>query len=274
MEENFTIGIIGGSGKMGKFFKSFFERKGYKVLISDLNEGLSKTELLKQSKIILISVPMENFSQVVEEISNYVESRHWILDICSLKTEPVKIMKKFLKKGEILATHPLFGPYEKSLENKTIVLYRVRGKNCYSWFKQIFLSEGVKLIEVSPKKHDRIIALSQVLNHFWLIILAKMIKDTKFSLEEIVNLSPPSFERQLHILKRLAYQDEKLYAKIQLNNPLGKKIRKMFCRNCKLLAQSFNNKNYKKAEEEFFNYFKMAKEVAKKLDKLLGPESF
>lgn len=274
MEENFTIGIIGGAGKMGKFFRSFFERKGYKVLISDLNEGLSKAELLKQSKVILISVPMETFSQVVEEISNYVESHHWILDICSLKVEPVKTMKRFLKKGEILATHPLFGPYEKSLANKIIVLYRIRGKNCYSWFKSVFLSEEVKLVEVSPQKHDKIIALSQVLNHFWLIILAKMMEDTKFSLEEIVNLSPPSFERQLHILKRFAYQDEKLYAKIQLDNPLGKKMRRMFCQNCKLLTKAFNNKNYEEAESEFLNYFKMAKEVAKKLDKLLGPERF
>ncbi|MCS7278986.1 MAG: prephenate dehydrogenase/arogenate dehydrogenase family protein [Thermodesulfobacteriaceae bacterium] len=274
MEENFTIGIIGGAGKMGNFFKAFFEKKGYKVLISDLNEGLSKVELLKQSKVILLSVPMETFPQVVEEIGNYVKPHHWILDICSLKVEPVRVMKKFLKRGEILATHPLFGPYEKSLRNKIIVLYRVRGKNCYSWFKETFLPEGVKLVEVSPQKHDQIIALSQVLNHFWLIILAKIIKDLSYPLEDIINLSPPSFERQLHILKRFAYQDEKLYAKIQLDNPLGKKMRRIFYQNCKLLTQTFNQNNYKEAEEAFLKYFKMAKELAKRLEELLGPENF
>lgn len=274
MKNDFTLGIIGGKGKMGQFFKTFFEKKGYKVLISDLDEGLSKAELLKQCKVILISVPMEVFPQVVEEIAKYIEPFHWIIDICSLKVEPVKVMKKFLKKGEILATHPLFGPYEKSLKNKIIVIYPVRGKNCYAWFREVFLPEGVKLVKVNPQKHDKIIALSQVLNHFWLIILAKIVKDLAYPLEEIINLSPPSFERQLHILKRFAYQDERLYAKIQLDNPAGKKMRKMLCKTCKVLAKAFNNKNYKEAEKEFLNYFKMAKEIAKELDKLLGPESF
>lgn len=267
MDSNFKIGIIGGKGKMGNFFKLIFERNGYSVEISDLNTPLTNTELVKKNKIILISVPMEKFSEVVKEISPFIETRHWIIDICSLKKEPVRIMRKYLKKGEILATHPLFGPYEKDLKEKTIAFYPVRGKNVLHWFKEVMINEGLNLVRISPQQHDKIMALVQVVNHFWLILLAKVIKDLKFSLKELVCLSTPSFLKQLHILKRLAQQDTNLYAKIQLENPFGKRFRNLLCRNCKILAKEFNSE---KAEESFKEYFNSAKEIAKELEILLN----
>jgi len=267
MDENFRIGIIGGKGKMGNFFKNFFEKKGYFVEISDINTSLTNTELVKRNKIILISVPIEVFSEVVREISSFVRKDHWIIDICSLKKEPVKVMKKFLKKGEILATHPLFGPYEKDLKGKTIAFYPVRGKEVVRWFKNIMTSEGLNMVKISPKRHDEIMALVQVINHFWLILLAKTIKDSGFNLKDIVCLSTPSFLKQLYILKRLAKQDPQLYAKIQLENPLGKKFRKLLFRNCKNLAKAFNSE---RAEEEFKEYFILAKKIAEELEMLLN----
>jgi prephenate dehydrogenase len=267
MDENFRIGIIGGKGKMGNFFKNFFEKKGYFVEVSDVNTSLSNTELVKRNKIILISVPIEIFSEVVKEISSFVKEDHWIIDICSLKRGPVKIMKKFLKKGEILATHPLFGPYEEDLRGKTIAFYPVRGKEIVRWFKNLIVSEGLNLVKISPQRHDEIMALVQVINHFWLIILAKTIKDSGFNLKDVVYLSTPNFLRQLHILKRLAKQDPQLYAKIQLENPLGKKFRNLLCKNCKNLAKAFNSE---RAEEEFKKYFTLAKEIAEELEILLN----
>lgn len=266
MEENFKIGIIGGKGKMGNLFKTFFEKKGYSVEVSDINTELSNVELVKKNKVILISVPMEIFPKVVKEISPFVKDYHWIIDICSLKSEPVKVMKNFLKKGEILATHPLFGPYEKDLKGKTIAFYTVRGRNVSKWFQKIMSEEGLKLVRISPKKHDEIMALVQVINHFWLILLAKIIKDSGFNLKDVVYLSTPSFLRQLHILKRLAKQDTNLYAKIQLENPLGKKLRNSLCKNCKDLARAFNSEN---GEKEFKEIFALAKKIAKELEILL-----
>uniref|UniRef100_A0A7V4JQ60 Prephenate dehydrogenase/arogenate dehydrogenase family protein n=1 Tax=Thermodesulfobacterium geofontis TaxID=1295609 RepID=A0A7V4JQ60_9BACT len=266
MDENFRIGIIGGKGKMGNFFKNFFEKKGYFVEVSDVNTSLTNTELVKRNKIILISVPIEIFSKIVKEISSFVKEDHWIIDICSLKKEPVKIMKKFLKRGEILATHPLFGPYERDLKGKTIAFYPVRGKEIVKWFKNLMISEGLNLVKISPKRHDEIMALVQVVNHFWLILLAKTIKDSGFNLKDVVYLSTPNFLRQLHILKHLAKQDLNLYAKIQFENPLGKKFRNLLCKNCKNLAKAFN---LERAEEEFKKYFILAKEIAEELEILL-----
>ncbi|MEZ0344629.1 MAG: prephenate dehydrogenase/arogenate dehydrogenase family protein [Caldimicrobium sp.] len=271
MEENFTVGIIGGAGKMGRFFKKFFEKKGYPVLISDKDEGLSLKELLEKSKVILLSLPMEVFPEVVKNMAPLVREEHWILDICSLKLEPARTMKKYLKKGELLATHPLFGPYEKDLSGKIVALYPLRGKNCYSWFSSLLQSEGMKVVKISPKKHDEIMGLVQVVNHFWLILLGNLIKDSGFSVKEILDLSTPSFLSQLKILMRLAWQEENLYARIQLENPFGKKFRNLLCKNCKNLARTLNKED-KESYEAFKEYFLSAKEIAAEIEKLLSSE--
>lgn len=270
MEENFTIGIVGGAGKMGSFFRNFFEKKGYQVFISDQGVGLDLKELLERAKVIMLSLPMEVFPSVVKEISPLIKEHHWVFDICSLKLEPARVMKRYLRKGELLATHPLFGPYERDLKGKIVALYPLRGKRLYHWLKEIFEKEGLKVVEISPKRHDEIMGLVQVVNHFWLTLLGNIIKESGFSLEEILNLSTPSFYSQLQILKRFALQDENLYARIQLDNPFGNKFRKTLCRLCHNLAKSLNKRD-ESSYELFKNYFLTAKEVAKELQKLLSP---
>ncbi len=266
MNENFIIGIIGGKGKMGELFKKFFRKKGYPVLISDMDTELSNIDLVKQSKVVIISVPMPVFPNIIKEISPYIENKHWVIDICSLKAEPAKIMKTYLKKGEILATHPLFGPFEKDLENKIIAYWPIRGKNLINWFIKTMSEEGLKLVKISPKKHDKMMGLVQVLNHFWLILLGKTIKDSGFDLKELISISTPSFLKQLDILKRLANQDLKLYEKIQLENPWGNHFRRVLCQNCNKLKKALSSKQ---AEEIFDEYFIIAQSIAKELEILL-----
>lgn len=268
-EDNFRIGIVGGAGRMGRLFRLIFERRGYEVLISDLGVGLSLSDLLRVCKVVILSVPMEVFSDVVKEISPYVNDHHWIMDICSLKVEPSKIMRKYIRKGELLATHPLFGPFEETLKGRTIAICPLRGKAFRKWFTDEMKDEGLKIVEISPKRHDEIMGLVQVINHFWLLLLAKLIRDAEVGSEELVNLSTPSFLTQLRALSRLARQDEELYFKIQFANPYGKKFRKLFCKNCSELNNALNG-DTDSAEKVFREYFRLARDKAKELGELFA----
>jgi len=265
MEDGFKIGIIGGKGKMGQFFKSLFEKKGYQVLVSDIGTDLTNEDIVKNCKVIIVSVPLSVFENVIVEIGPLVEDEHWVIDICSLKSEPVKVMKKYLERGEILATHPLFGPFEKSLKNRTIAFWPVRGNKCATWFVEEMSKEGLRLVKVAPKKHDQIMAVVQVLNHFWLVLLGNIIKNSKVSLEELITLSTPTFLQQLEILKRFSKQNPDVYEKIQLQNPWGKNLRKLFCQNCRGFLKGLDSN---KAGEIFEKYFQTTQEVAKELEDL------
>ncbi|MCC6025707.1 MAG: prephenate dehydrogenase/arogenate dehydrogenase family protein [Caldimicrobium sp.] len=267
MEDNFRIGIVGGKGKMGSFFAKFFREKGYEVLIKDVDLGPSYEELCKTSKVILLSVPLDRFPQVVSELSPYVREENWVFDICSLKLDPVRIMRRYLKKGEVLATHPLFGPYEKSLKDRIIAYYPVRGKGIKAWFIELFSSAGAKLVYVPPREHDRMMGLIQVMNHFFLVLFGNILAGSKLDLKRIVDLSTPSFEGILQVLRRLAWQDENLYARIQLDNPFGRQFRRLFLRECKRLIKALD---YSEDPERIFKEkFIKAKLIAKELDRLL-----
>ncbi len=266
MDDGFSIGIIGGKGKMGHFFANLFSSQGYQVLVSDIGTDLTNKDLVKACKVIFISVPVSAFEKVVKEISDVVEKRHWIIDVCSLKSEPVKVMKKYLSEPEILATHPLFGPFEKDLRGKTIAFWSVRGKSVLNWFIEEMQKHGLRLVRVPPKKHDKIMALVQVLNHFWLIILANLIKKSGLDLKEVISLSTPTFLQQLEVLKRFARQNPEVYEKIQLENPWGKNLRKLFCQTCRKLLKGLDSEE---ASEIFESYFTTTQELARELEVLL-----
>jgi len=267
MEENFRIGIVGGKGKMGSFFANFFKEKGYEVVIKDVDTGPTYDELCKTSKVILLSVPLDVFLQVVAELSLYIREENWVLDICSLKLEPAKIMKRYLKKGEILATHPLFGPYEKSLKDRIIAYYPVRGEGIKAWFIKVFSLAGAKLVYVPPKEHDKMMGLIQAMNHFFLMLFGNILAESRLDVKRIVELSTPSFEGLLQVFRRLAWQDETLYARIQLDNPFSRRFRKLFLRECKKLVKALDCSD--DPNRVFKENFNRAKAIAKELDRLL-----
>ena len=78
------VAIIGGSGKMGRWFANFLLKDGYEVVITGRNEGklleakrqlgaevTTNVEAAKQAEVIIISVPVDNFESVVAQICPY-----------------------------------------------------------------------------------------------------------------------------------------------------------------------------------------------------------
>ena len=75
------VAIIGGSGKMGRWFASFLLNEGKEVIITGRNEkklleakeqlGVEATtniEAVKTADVVLISVPIDNFEEVVKQL--------------------------------------------------------------------------------------------------------------------------------------------------------------------------------------------------------------
>ena len=128
------IAII-GAGKMGVWFAKFFLKEGYSVVVASRNkEKLSKLKrelavetadfvgAVKNADRVLICVSISAFEDVVKKISPAIRKGQVVMDICSIKDFPVKVMHKYIKRGLILGTHPVFGPGSTSVENKAFIL--------------------------------------------------------------------------------------------------------------------------------------------------------
>jgi prephenate dehydrogenase len=93
-----------------------------------------------------------------------------VLDVCSVKEYPVRVMKRFLPKSvEILATHPNFGPDSAAdtLAGRQITLCPVRiSSRRLGEVLRALQKKKLKVVRLSPGDHDRRMAASLLLTHF------------------------------------------------------------------------------------------------------------
>ncbi len=254
------VGIIGGAGRMGRWFKRQFEREGYEVLISDRRTPLTNRDLAIRCDVLILSVPMSVFEDVLREIGPLVSAKKGVIDLCSLKKVQTRAMLS-LTQCEVVAAHPLFGPVEKDLHGQKVALWPARGQHWFSWFKRFVESAGGEPIIISPEEHDQAMAIIQVINHFMLLALGKLINDCEIPLEKLKTLATPSFVRQLDILARFVDQDPYLYGAIQFDNPCGEEMRNRYLE----AAEKLNKVAQEGDIESFVAIFREVQELCRKI---------
>jgi prephenate dehydrogenase len=126
--------------------------------------------------------------------------------------------------GEVVGTHPLFGPGEESIKGRTVVLCQGRGEKWFGWLKDLLTQAGARVKVTSAAEHDRIMAVVQGLAHFLLISFGSVIQELGVSPEDLEEFSTPTFATLHNLARRLLSQDAKLYACIQLQNPANRMV--------------------------------------------------
>ena len=269
-----VIGIVGGKGRMGKWFERFFrEDVGLNVIVCDLNTDVTVDDIVKDCDVVIVSVPMEAFESVIKEIGPKMKHEAFLTDLCSLKSVQVDTMLKYTKESqcEVVGTHPLFGPAEDSIKGRRVAICPARGRRWLSWWEGLLKSKGALTYMIDAKEHDRTMAWVQALNHFILLSLGKALEEDGIDLNQLLNLATPSFERQLRIVSRLSLQDPELYATIQMSNPFTQNALNIFTSHANQLLEIIKEKDRAK----FVELFKEVQELGTLLmEKNKKPKSF
>lgn len=211
------IGIIGGLGEMGRWFTRFFQDQGYEVLIGE--PGLTPTcpEVAARADVVVISVPLHLTEAVIAELAPYIRPDALLTDVTSLKEGPLRAMLTHFP-GEVVGTHPLFGPGEKSLAGQNIVLCPGRGDRGLRWLYELFTRAGAHVEITSAAEHDRLMSLVQGLTHFTLIALGTTFRKLGADLRQLARFATPTFRAVYDQVCHLVDQNYPLYAHIQLLN--------------------------------------------------------
>lgn len=243
------IGIIGGRGAMGKYFASFFERNGYKVIISDRRTTLSNKQLAKKADVVIISVPIDKTEEVISEVVPHMKKSGLLMDFTSFKTFPMKAMNK--AKASYLGCHPLFGP-TAPIEGQLVILCSGRGKKWFNWWKDLLIKNKVIVKELTAKKHDELMAYVQALTHFSDIALVDTLRKSGIPIREFLGYESPVYRLEMDMMGRILAQDPNLYANIQIKNPLSSKVVNNFIKSCQDLGKTIEKSDVKGN----INYFK------------------
>jgi len=227
------IAVIGAAGRMGLWFTKFFLEQGASVIVSGRNkEKLLKIKdefdvevadnltAVKHSDRVLICVPIEKFEGVVNEINSSVKTNQIIMDICSIKKLPVETMHKYIKKGVILGTHPMFGPDAQSIKDQNFVLTPTNTKERHlaNEFKTWLEERKAKVTIMSPRKHDELMSVVLGLSHFVGMVTCDTLT-SRTDLAETKKVSGTSYKLLSTLAERVASQDPNFYASLQMNLP-------------------------------------------------------
>jgi prephenate dehydrogenase len=221
--QDIQIGIIGGTGGMGRIFADLFRQEGYSVQVAGRKRGGDITVMADTCNVIIVSVPIGITVEIIEQLGPHMKEGTLLMDLTSLKTEPVKAMLRS-SPAEVIGLHPLFGPSVASISGHTIVICPARGERWIAWVKDIFTKHGAILIETTPERHDEMMALVQALNHLNSITLGMMLKQWGIDLADLRNYATPIFNTKLAIIKEIFVNNPRLYAEIITLSPHIQKI--------------------------------------------------
>ncbi len=221
------IGIIGGKGSMGVWFKNFFESRGYYVMISDLDTDITNIELACECSVVILSTPIDAAIEITSEIGHILKKEQILMDFCSQKEDIVNAMVKY-SESEVVGIHPMFGPFTDSMKAQNIILCPGRGSTGFSWVKKIFSMAGAKVTEFDPADHDRHMALVQGLTHFITICMARTLQKMDLHPNEAFSISTPIFRINSDIMGRLFAQDPDLYATLVGENRYVNEVLDLF----------------------------------------------
>ncbi|MCS4541008.1 MAG: prephenate dehydrogenase [Euryarchaeota archaeon] len=252
------ITIIGGTGQMGSWFAHFFKTKGFDVTISGPNTKtgdelakklnikytLDNKAAAKDADIVLVSVPIEKTVDVIAEVAPQMKTGALLTDTTSVKVDPVKAMQKFAAPGvEIIGMHPMFAPRFPSLKGQVIILTPVNHPPWLEKIKDFFEKENARVFIATPEMHDEMMAIIQGLTHFVYIATASTLKRLGIDIKESRKLMSPIYELTLDIIARIAGQNPRLYAGIQMYNPKVNEIHKAFIEECLGLQRVIESKD-------------------------------
>ena len=213
------VGII-GYGRFGRVLADLLSKK-YKVLVTDINSDhedaveFSSHDDILQCFLVFLAVPIRSFEAVVQEIAQYKLYNTTIVDVCSVKIYPVKIMEKHLPGHVgIIASHPHFGPdsYSPFRELKTTLCPVRDTYKRYNELKDFFESQSIRTIKMTADKHDKMAASSQGITHF----IGRVLNESGVRSTDINTMG---FNELLGVIEQTCNDSWDLFKDLQKYNP-------------------------------------------------------
>ena len=227
-----------GAGKMGVWFAKFCKENGEQVILADRKKekriklgkelGVETAELVdavKEADNVIICVSIGAFEDVVKKIAPSMREGQTVVDICSIKEQPVAIMHQHIKKGLVLGTHPVFGPGSPSVKHKAYILTPTNAKEeafaekYQKWLEKV----GARVFIMSPKRHDELMSIVLGLPHFVGLVTCDTLLEQPGFLET-KKVAGTTYQMLFTLAEATALENPELFSSLQFTLPEMEKI--------------------------------------------------
>ena len=249
------VAVIGGAGRMGRWFVGHFVNQGQEVVISDIRrneaESVAKSTGAKvaennlvgveKADLVVVSTPIEATPGVLGEISRAIRPSATVMEISSLKSKVVPVLGRIAERGvRTVSVHPLFGPGVQRLAGERVALIPVSDPGSELRSARRLFPEA-EIVVVDVEEHDRAMALTLSLPHFLNIAFASVVGEG--DLNVLKKLGGTTFALQLVLAEAVMTEDPNLYASIQMSNVYTTECQERFIERARILKEQIANKD-------------------------------
>jgi chorismate mutase/prephenate dehydrogenase len=226
--------VIGGSGKMGRWFAEFLSSQGFSVAIADPAGLPADSDAQSYTfvpdwranelafDLIVVATPIKIANDVLLELAARKPSGV-VFDIGSLKT-PLREGLTALKDAgcRVTSIHPMFGPDTELLSGRHVIFVDVGDRAAVERAQALFASTMAEQVVMTLDEHDRLIAYVLGLSHALNIAFFTALAESGEAAPRLAQLSSTTYDAQVDVATRVACESPELYFEIQSLNDYGR----------------------------------------------------
>ncbi len=219
--------VIGGAGKMGRWFAEYFTSQGFTTTIADVtvddgpNRFRNWTDAGVGFDVIAVAAPLAVSGRILAQLA-VLKPEGLIFDIGSLKSPLLDGLKELREAGcRVTSLHPMYGPDTRLLSGRHLIFCDAGDPQATADAKELFAATMVEQLDMGLDDHDRLIAYVLGLSHALNIAFFTALAESGEAAPKLAKLSSTTFDSQLLVSEAVAQDNPHLYFEIQNLNKFG-----------------------------------------------------
>ncbi len=219
--------VIGGAGKMGRWFVDFFASQGFATTVADASvqddvaQFRNWTDAGVDFDVIVVAAPLAVSGRILAQLA-VLKPQGLVFDIGSLKSPLLDGLKELLSAGcRVTSLHPMYGPDTRLLSGRHLIFCDVGNADATAAAKELFAATMVEQLDMGLEDHDRLIAYVLGLSHALNIAFFTALAESGEAAPKLAKLSSTTFDSQLLVSQAVAQDNPHLYFEIQNLNKFG-----------------------------------------------------
>jgi chorismate mutase/prephenate dehydrogenase len=219
--------VIGGAGKMGRWFAEFFASQGFATTVADpaIEDGPGQfhnwTDAGVDYDVIVVAAPLAVSGRVLAQLA-VLKPKGLIFDIGSLKSPLIDGLQELRSAGcRVTSLHPMYGPDTRLLSGRHLIFCDAGDPRATADAKELFASTMVEQLDMGLEDHDRLIAYVLGLSHALNIAFFTALAESGEAAPKLAQMSSTTFDSQLLVSAAVAKDNPHLYFEIQNLNKFG-----------------------------------------------------
>ncbi|MGH8226756.1 MAG: prephenate dehydrogenase/arogenate dehydrogenase family protein [Steroidobacteraceae bacterium] len=220
--------VLGGAGKMGRWFVEFLASQGFAVEVADPAGAPAgavpvpdwRASDLEQDFIVL-ATPLGATDALLAELASR-RPPGIVFDVGSLKSPLRRGLLSLRSSGcQVTSIHPMFGPDTELLSGRHVVFVDLGCAEALARVRELFAATLAEQVVMTLDEHDRLIAYVLGLSHALNIAFFTALAESGEAAPRLARMSSTTFDAQLDVATRVAEESPELYYDIQSLNDYG-----------------------------------------------------